>query len=262
VGRSVSGRTFGRGREASWRAFCFSDAEFAALAAERINLVTILAGAAACHTGCSFLKPIRRRLSAHSVLGAAARGSDNTTLNWGQLLAESWVPEKHDFFLVVPQCPRSSGWVESAWSGGTKESEALRLALELVSDGLPKEFHIDPKRRYLTGVSMGGHAVWTVMIRHPGLFAAAVPVCSGGRQRASRMQPRNSLCDVHSDDDHLVRCGKRGWSGMASTAAPYTPYTGLRHALEKARESGDVRLAVQQRLPWCHASRTMKRVRY
>src|SRR5687768_10379178 len=77
--------------------------------------------------------------------GAAARGKDNAEpLNWGPLLlAEPSVREKHHFFLVVPQCPRNSGWTESSWGGAARESEALRLAIELVTDVLPKEFSID-----------------------------------------------------------------------------------------------------------------------
>jgi predicted peptidase len=190
--------------------------------------------------------------------GAAARGSDNTEpLNWGpKLLAESWVRERHGFFLVVPQCPRSSGWVESAWSGRIQESEVLRLALELVSDVLPKEFHIDPKRRYLTGVSMGGHAVWTVMIRHPGLFAAAVPVCSGGEAKSvTDTAAKFPVWVFHSDDDHLVPVRQarelvKAWREHGGTVK-YTEYTGLRHSSWKKAYADPEMFdwLLQQRLP-------------
>src|SRR5262249_39935524 len=68
--------------------------------------------------------------------GAAARGDDNTEpLNWGpRLFLDPALREKHPFFLVVPQCPRSEGWLESVWSGlgGLNESRSLALSLDLV----------------------------------------------------------------------------------------------------------------------------------
>jgi predicted peptidase len=170
--------------------------------------------------------------------GAAARGNDNAEpLNWGpQLLAAPSVRMKHDFFLVVPQCPRSSGWtVASFGAGAAKESEALGLALELVADVLAKEFNLDAKRRYLTGVSMGGHAVWVVMIRHPGFFAAAVPVCSGGDAKSvTAAAVKFPVWAFHSDDDHLVPVQQardlvKAWRDHGGTAK-YTEYSGLRHS--------------------------------
>ncbi|MCI0541118.1 MAG: dienelactone hydrolase family protein [Verrucomicrobiales bacterium] len=191
--------------------------------------------------------------------GAAARGENNAEpLNWGpQLLAESWVRERHNFFLVVPQCPLSSGWTETSLLGGTaKESEALRLALALVGDALPKEFNIDPKRRYLTGVSMGGHAAWVVMVRHPGFFAAAVPVCAGGNpQSVSAAAAKFPVWVFHSDDDHLVPVQQarelvKAWQERGGTAK-YTEYTGLRHSSwKKAYAEPDMfDWLFQQRLP-------------
>ena len=56
---------------------------------------------------------------------------------------------------------------------GPEEGEALRITLELAGEALPKQFNIDPKRRYLTGVSMGGHAVWVTLVRRPGFFATS-----------------------------------------------------------------------------------------
>jgi predicted peptidase len=45
-----------------------------------------------------------------------------------------------------------------------------------------REFHVDPKRVYLTGLSMGGHGTWYVAYRHPELFAAIVPICGWVRE--------------------------------------------------------------------------------
>jgi predicted peptidase len=171
--------------------------------------------------------------------GAAGRGDDNAKpLDWGpRLFLEPAVQDNYEFFLVVPQCPRGEGWMESALGepGGARDNEPLRLALELVSDVLPKEFSLDPKRRYLTGVSMGGHAVWATLVRRPGFFAAAVPVCSGGDSNiVTKAAAKCPVWAFHSDDDHLVpvqlaRDLVKAWRKQGGVAK-YTEYTGLKHS--------------------------------
>jgi predicted peptidase len=171
--------------------------------------------------------------------GSAARGNDNAEpLNWGPLLfLEPSLREQHRFFLVVPQCSKSGSWLESSWAGlmAPTEGEALQLTRELITDALPREFSIDSKRRYLTGVSMGGHAVWVELVRRPGFFAAAVPVCSGGN--ASMVTDTAAKCPVwafHSDDDPLMPVQQardlvKAWREHGGTAK-YTEYTGLKHS--------------------------------
>ena len=190
--------------------------------------------------------------------GAAARGHDNAEpLNWGpKLFLEPGLREKHRFFLLVPQCP--TGWIQSSIVGpaGGTESDALHLGFELFGQVLPKEFNIDPRRRYLTGVSMGGHAVWVELVRRPGFFAAAVPVCAGGF--ANIVADAAAKCPVwafHSDDDHLVpveqaRALVKAWRQHGGTAK-YTEYTGLKHSSwKKAYADPEMfEWLFQQRLP-------------
>ncbi|WP_332369596.1 prolyl oligopeptidase family serine peptidase [Spirosoma telluris] len=38
---------------------------------------------------------------------------------------------------------------------------------------------MDPKRVYLTGISMGGYGVWQTAVAYPDKFAAIVPLCGG-----------------------------------------------------------------------------------
>ncbi len=40
-----------------------------------------------------------------------------------------------------------------------------------------RDYPVDESRIYLSGVSMGGMGVWDIALRHPGLFAAATPMC-------------------------------------------------------------------------------------
>ena len=45
---------------------------------------------------------------------------------------------------------------------------------------IQSRLNIDPKRVYLTGLSMGGYGTWETAIRYPNLFAAIVPICGRG----------------------------------------------------------------------------------
>lgn len=169
--------------------------------------------------------------------GAAGRGSDNLKpLDWGpRLIAEALKRGRHEFFLIVPQCSRSETWSNIAPGDQPLPGKSLQLALELLTNSLAKEFNLDPARRYLTGVSMGGHATWALLCQETGLFAAAVPVCAGGDAR--RVTDRIAKVPVwvfHSDDDHLVpvqhaRDFVKAWRAHGGEVR-YTEYTGVKHS--------------------------------
>ena len=165
--------------------------------------------------------------------GAIARGADNEEpLNWGpRLIRQTLERAKLPCLLVVPQCPKGVSWSSSSKGG---EPDALSLTVELVGKVLPQEFAIDSRRRYLTGVSMGGIALWSYIARHPGFFAAAAPVCAAGETAdAKRATLPIPVWAFHSDDDHLIpvqsaRDMVAAWT-KAGGETKYTEYTGLKH---------------------------------
>ena len=66
--------------------------------------------------------------------------------------------------------------------------KAREELVSAVSDVM-KEFSIDPDRVYVTGQSMGGIATWDLVVRHPTMFAAAVPICGiGDKTQAGKIQ--------------------------------------------------------------------------
>lgn len=71
------------------------------------------------------------------------------------------------FIVVSPQCPKGKWW----------DSETL---LALLDDVLAN-YEIDPRRVYLTGLSMGGFAAWDLGTAYPERFAALAPICGGGQ---------------------------------------------------------------------------------
>jgi len=71
--------------------------------------------------------------------------------------------------VVLPQCRKEFWWSQSPMD---------ELALKALEAAV-KEFHGDPQRTYLTGLSMGGYGTWYLAAKHPGKFAALVPICGG-----------------------------------------------------------------------------------
>lgn len=116
--------------------------------------------------------------------GAGERGKDNDKqlVHGVAEFAKAENRRKYPCFLAAPQCPTGQGWSDFMAKKGTPskgQSEPGKLAFELVQ-ALLKEFSIDPKRLYITGLSMGGYGTWDIITRNPDTFAAAVPVCGGG----------------------------------------------------------------------------------
>jgi predicted peptidase len=70
------------------------------------------------------------------------------------------------FIVLSPQCPEGSSW----------NVETLNALL----DETIARHAIDPKRVYLTGLSMGGYGSWAWASANPERFAAVVPICGGG----------------------------------------------------------------------------------
>jgi predicted peptidase len=72
------------------------------------------------------------------------------------------------FIVISPQCPANTRWDDEAVSA--------------LIDEVAAKHAVDPRRIYLTGLSMGGFGTWSLAARDPGRFAAIVPVCGGGQR--------------------------------------------------------------------------------
>jgi poly(3-hydroxybutyrate) depolymerase len=130
-----------------------------------------------------------------------------------------------------------SRWANIDWSAkkggmGKEPATPLRLALEVVS-GLQKEFSIDDKRLYLTGLSMGGYGTWDAISRYPKLFAAAVPICGGGDESAAASIKDIPIWCFHGGADPTVPTQRSRDMIKAIKDAggnpKYTEYPGVGH---------------------------------
>ena len=119
--------------------------------------------------------------------GAGERGNDNRKQLKAGIIEPFKQPNNpiYDCIVIAPQCPADKQWVNTAgwtqsvyFSDEIAESEELKAVLKIVST-VQQDYHTDPNRLYVTGLSMGGYGTWDLLVRHPELFAAAIPVCGG-----------------------------------------------------------------------------------
>jgi predicted peptidase len=171
--------------------------------------------------------------------GAGERGSDNTKQlihGVGDFCKEANRKE-YPCFLIAPQCPDGKKWVEVDWSADSHKmpkepSESMRLLLELIPQ-LQKEFSIDDKRIYVTGLSMGGYGTWDLVARRPDLFAAAIPICGGADETTAAKIAKLPIWVFHGDKDGAVKVSRSRNMVEALKKAggdpKYTEYKGVGH---------------------------------
>ena len=172
--------------------------------------------------------------------GAGERGSDNTRQmsNGAWAFASDSALARRPAFVLVPQCPVGSKWSEVVWSApahtlSTQMTGPLASVVHLV-DSLLRVLPIDPKRVYVTGLSMGGFGTWELIERFPERFAAAVPVCGGADTTQAARAAGVPVWAFHGADDRVVipeRSRAMVRSLRRAGGQPrYTEYPGVGHA--------------------------------
>ncbi|MBQ3388386.1 MAG: dienelactone hydrolase family protein [Thermoguttaceae bacterium] len=96
--------------------------------------------------------------------GASERGNpEKIKLHGPTKLVETDLAEDWPFITLSPNCPAGGSW---------STAKVIALINEICA-ALP----VDTDRIYITGISMGGHGTWDMLIAAPTMFAAGVPVC-------------------------------------------------------------------------------------
>jgi predicted peptidase len=194
--------------------------------------------------------------------GAGESGTDGfqqTKVGIGAAIRKN--PERFPAFVVFPQASRGYGW-----RGFNLDAAAAAL------DDVASRFEIDPKRVYLTGLSMGGYGTWLLALQQPERFAALVPVC-GGLDGTAAVEsgalvrvPRETLFAraaqrlaaipqwvFHGDADDIipVDASRRMVDALRAAGASvrYTEYANVRH------NSWDRAYAEPELMPWLLAQR-------
>jgi len=106
--------------------------------------------------------------------GAGERGDDGEApvkQGIGNAIKFKQNEKSFPFFVIFPQCKAKGFWR----AGGPDADRAMAIL-----DTVMKEYKIDEKRLYLTGLSMGGAGTWSLAAAHPEKWAAIAPICFGG----------------------------------------------------------------------------------
>lgn len=152
-------------------------------------------------------------------------------------------PERWKAIVVFPQCPAGRYYNE------------IEEDIDLCINKTLKEYNIDRKRIYLTGLSMGGFGTWIYGAKHADMFAALVPICGGGElafikqrlerpgipdetpqdveQRVQRLKDMPIWAFHGADDDVVpVDCTRnfvQKIKDAGGTKILYTEYPGVKH---------------------------------
>ena len=99
--------------------------------------------------------------------GSGERGEDGSVQTQGSLgSAIRGDRKRFPMLVVMPQARPDTRWT------GAMAAQALKALDQSIA-----EFHADPQRVYLTGLSMGGQGVWYIAASTPHKFAAIAPIC-------------------------------------------------------------------------------------
>lgn len=191
--------------------------------------------------------------------GVGESGHDNARQvgNGIRVFATEENRKKFPCFLAAPQCESGLMWVNTPWTlpehvQPEKPSEPMRLAMEMC-ESLEKEFSIDTKRLYITGLSFGGFGAWDAITRYPDVFAAAIPVCGGADEHKAPLVAKLPIWAFHGDKDGVVKTIRSQHMIEAIKKAggnpKYTEYPGVGH------DSWNKAYAEPELLPWLFAQK-------
>jgi predicted peptidase len=142
------------------------------------------------------------------------------------------------FITIIPRA-ESFGW----GADGANAKRALAMLDEVM-----KEYKIDAKRQYLTGLSMGGMGTWSIATAHPDRFAAIVPICGpGDAKTAEKIKDIPTWGFVGDKDSERLVTGMKDMIAALEKAGAkpkYTVYPGVGH------NSWDMAYATDELYTW------------
>jgi predicted peptidase len=176
--------------------------------------------------------------------GSGERGSDGkkqSTVGIGPAIQEK--PENWPAVVLLPQCPK-----EQHWAG-----QPLEQAHQLLGQ-IEREHNTNPKRVYLTGLSMGGYGSWNLGCLYPKRFAAIAPICGAADPFAVRHRlGKVPIWNFHGTSDEIVpvsfsRALADALTKSGNLRARFTEYTAEKHSVWNRvyRESEFIRWLFEQ----------------
>ena len=133
--------------------------------------------------------------------GAGERGADGRAqLNVG---LGSMIKAREVSFpaiAVFPQCENVHGRVLEGWLAGSADANRALKILEQVE----KDYRIDPKKRILSGWSMGGFGAWSLAAADPLRWSCLIPLAAGGKAEWAEKLKSLPIWAWHGESDGAV----------------------------------------------------------
>lgn len=115
------------------------------------------------------------------------------------------------------------------WAADSEDAKAALAILDEVS----AKFKVDPNRKILTGLSMGGRGSWEIGAANKGKFSAVVPICSPARIETASSLKTYPVWALVGDADRVetVRSMRAMTAKLKElgTNVKYTEYRGVGH---------------------------------
>jgi len=152
--------------------------------------------------------------------GIGERGTDGRrqcTIGLGPAIVE--YGKAFPFIVMFPQCIEFD-----------RNDDELAMT---ILDKTCREYRVDPRRIYLTGLSMGGAGTWRLATRYPDRFAAIAPICGRSLpKQAAKLRDTPVWC-FHGDADPVIPVAESRRMIAALRALgrrpKYTEYPGVAH---------------------------------
>lgn len=161
--------------------------------------------------------------------GSGGNGDDNLRHLSGEVreMVSPKVQGIEPFFVLVPQCPEGDEWVnrhdklpfKNYDQSKVPESPASQMTFDVIRH-LQTQYSLDADRLYITGYSMGGSGTWDFITRHPGIFAAAVPVTGVNDPSRANVLGHLAIWAFHGEND------------------PVSPVSNTREMVDRLRQLG------------------------
>jgi poly(3-hydroxybutyrate) depolymerase len=136
--------------------------------------------------------------------------------------------ERYPHFVLAPHAQSPAygfgGGVAGSASGKEHPTRALLWAM---LDAVQGEFNIDPARLYVTGISMGCYGTWDLIMRSPGVFAAASPQSCRGDPDTKLLAPLKdmpiwSMCGTKDSYFSGAQAMADGMKQVGATSSTFT----------------------------------------
>lgn len=193
--------------------------------------------------------------------GAGERGNDNyKQLVHGSILFKSEAFRKqYPAITIFPQCPKNSYWASVEKRQSKKINKRFKYhkklsdynTMELLENflyDLDKTYKIDPSKRYVGGLSMGGMVAFELVARIPNYFAAAISICGGGNPKWAKTLANTPFWIFHGTSDDVVsyKYSKKMYKKMKS----FNNHTKLTFYKDVKHNSWENAFAETQFLHW------------